>query len=1181
MILSKSQLVSNINNEISDQSNGQISPHDIRHNLLDIIDSVHNLTLSQDLTSLNLATFPSGNTRVGQLTLENIGLDGYFSQDNTAVGYSSLKSSYKSSKNTSIGSYALSCNVYGQENVALGYSSLGGNTIGHLNVGLGNYALNNNKSGNGNIAIGHGAGYYVDKNTSHKLFVAYHPVNGEYICNNPLGTGFMPLIYGDLSGIMLGVGVRSLHSYGTLQVGGSISPSGNDVVNLGHPSYNWKNLYLSSSLTFSNSTSINSSTNSVISVQGTVRPSTNNLYDMGTLTHKWAKGHFQNLKVDGTAEIYELITTSEQNYSGIKLYLGTDNNLNAVYNDSDLLGGGVIIKSSGGREYSMSYYPPASGMPCFVGEYNKSAFRSNISFQVPSSAYIKTNNIVSYEEDAFNDGDCYGLFFNSGITYISRKNVLNVNPGSSSGHLAGIGNLNFLSNSGELNDYVLSVSSIESGVSVSQRFLTGTKVRQKDALNNNKDKLSGFEIKYIDDSSLDIQGPLTDRLVVGSYDRTSKFVNGFVVMKNDDAGSVFGITNMPSVTENILPKTILNVRSQNHCIGRFTAESNGFYKSAIQLLVRDNCEASGVEFAYLNNSGIADITMYKNSSATNFFRMKDINEIGILSSGVTNSTITIGHSGMHQLPVISLKDNTFVTNSGLVASSGYGKIYNLRDARSYANQFNSLFYSDASGNQFNLVVNKLDNVDARAVYTDTSGNTFAGYLSPSGRKTITGSTRNNISYGYQALYSILSGSGNLAVGYDSLYNLASGNNNIVIGESSASGLSNTSNNIIIGNRSFNKTSDLASTSGNIIIGHNIGASNSGSHNFLIGNNGLILLDGKLGPTNADKRLTLPSGGRLYINNVNDTESLCLKTNVIEVIDSGGSNYPENSLTFKFSANNSADLMILNHNSDNANTYASVWGGPTVIVGGSYVDNYWFPDTGLLGDVDAKPYAQLNGNLKLKGNIQFSDGTYLGSTKPIKTNTSLANSGIALGNSGIAIGNSGIALVHSSTIEGFMPNGLQAPASFGLKTSGLLIIKDSNWADSGSVFVINRDATSVIHSGAYVIASRINNEYKPTWISAADTSCLCCNNGIFITPVGGGGVNPVSRGTFLLTSPSGTFNVPGGYAVGSLDVFMNGIKLSASGDYVANNGVSFTLTELAPSGSIIEHLSLGPSAGVNN
>jgi hypothetical protein len=1095
MILSKSQLVNNINSEISDQSYGQISPYDIRHNLLDIIDSVHNLTLSQELKSLNLATFPSGNTKVGQLTLENVDLDGYLSQDNTAIGYSVLKSNYRGIKNTAIGSYSLSCNIYGEANIALGYNALAGNTVGHLNIGLGNYTLHNNKSGSGNIAIGNGAGYYVDKNTSNKLFIAHHPVDGSYICSNPLGSGLTPLVYGDLSTIQLGIGVRNLHDYGKLQLGGDITPSGNDVLNLGHSLYNWRNLHLSRSIIFSNSSSISSRGQSIISISGTLSPFTNNLYTLGESTRKWSRGFFQNLTVDGTANINNLVAINTSNYSGIRLYLGTNAALNPLYSDSALLGAGITIKSSAGRQYSVEYYPPDSGMPCFTGEYEKSTFRTNISFQVPSTSYIKTNSIVSYNPDAFGEGDCYGLFFNSGITYLSRKNVLGSNPGLPNGSIAGIGNVNFLSNSGELTNYVMSISSIESGVSVSQRFLTGTKVRQKDSLNSNKDKLRGFEIKYIDDSNLGIQGPLTDRLVVGSYDRTSKFINGLVVMKNDEDGSVFGVTNIQSVTENVLPKTIFNVRSYNHCIGRFTAESNGYYKSAIQLLSRDNCEASGVEFAYLNNSGIADVTIYKNSNATNFIRMKDTNEIGILSSGVTNSTITIGYSGGPKLPVISLKDNSFVGNFSVIRSPGYGKLFNLYNAKGYANQYNSLIFMDGSGYIFDLIINKLDNVDGRAVYTDSHDNTFAGYLSPSGRKNITSSIQNNISYGHQALYSIVSGSGNFAIGFDSLYNLTSGNNNIVIGKSSASGLKNTSDNIIIGNESFNKTSDLANTSGNIIIGHKIGVSQSGSYNYLVGNNRLILLDGKLGPTNSDKRLTLPSGGRLYINNHNDTEGLCLKSNLIEVMDSGGSNYPENDLTFRFIGNNSADLMVLNHNA-NPNVYSSTWGSPPITIGSpaiSYLDEYWFPATGLASDTTSKPYAQLNGNLKLKGNIQFSDGTYLGSTKPIKANTTLANSGIALGNSGIAIANSGLSLINSLFIEGYMPSGLQAPSNASSRTSGILVLKDSGWADSGNIFIMNRDTTSVIHSGAYVIAAKINNEYKPIWVSSSDTACVCCNH----------------------------------------------------------------------------------------
>ena len=67
------------------------------------------------------------------------------------------------------------------------------------------------------------------------------------------------------------------------------------------------------------------------------------------------------------------------------------------------------------------------------------------------------------------------------------------------GHIAGIGNVNFISNSGEVENYSVSISSLESGVFVSQRFLTGTKQREKDATNENADKLQGFEIKYIDD----------------------------------------------------------------------------------------------------------------------------------------------------------------------------------------------------------------------------------------------------------------------------------------------------------------------------------------------------------------------------------------------------------------------------------------------------------------------------------------------------------------------------------------------------------------------------------------------------------------------------------------------------------------------------------------------------------
>ena len=132
--------------------------------------------------------------------------------------------------------------------------------------------------------------------------------------------------------------------------------------------------------------------------------------------------------------------------------------------------------------------------------------------------------------------------------FISRTDILEPNPASSSGRLAGIGNINFLSNSGDIySNYFVNIAAIESGVTVGQRFLTGTKKRVKDTGNNNKDKLSGFEIKYIDDSSNNVVGALSDRLIIGSYDNTSFMKNGLLLIKNSTDGILCLNNFAPSV----------------------------------------------------------------------------------------------------------------------------------------------------------------------------------------------------------------------------------------------------------------------------------------------------------------------------------------------------------------------------------------------------------------------------------------------------------------------------------------------------------------------------------------------------------------------------------------------------------------------------------------------------------
>jgi len=53
------------------------------------------------------------------------------------------------------------------------------------------------------------------------------------------------------------------------------------------------------------------------------------------------------------------------------------------------------------------------------------------------------------------------------------------------------------------------------------------------------------------------------------------------------------------------------------------------------------------------------------------------------------------------------------------------------------------------------------------------------------------------------------------------------------------------------------------------------------------------------------------------------------------------------------------------------------------------------------------------------------------------------------------------------------------------------------------------------------------------------------------------------------------NIPNGYTVGRLDLFINGVKLVLNTDYTATNGTSATLLSAPSSGSIVQYLSLYP------
>lgn len=1080
MILNKDVLVNNIVTELSDNSTGQISPYDIRHNLLDIIDSVHLLTKGKPLDGSNFGTPNTRTVKIGEYALSKIDLAGYFSIDNTAVGYGSLKANYQGIKNTAIGSHALFCNIYGENNVAAGYSALGGNTIGHGNVGLGNFALNNNKDGNFNIAIGHGAGYYLSSNISNKLIIGSYNIDSDYICNNPLGSGLAPLVYGDLLNLKLGIAVNDLHSDGTLQVSGNIVSAYDDHSNLGSSNYRHRYLYLSSGIYFDSNLYIGKQNSSNIQIKGNLLPETTNTYNLGSYDKIWSEAIFNNIYVSGVATINRFVSYENCNYfcktinlassGNISLDGGGANNLYDYANeesplisqcgylpDESLLDAGFNIHSSGNgyvRVYGFTFAPPNNALSCLQQDipHSRASWNSNISIHIDSGRHLRTDRIIFPSSiNIVNSSGCFGLFSRGSGLFFSKSELVSHNQ-HPSGYLAGVGDINFYATSGDNSEFIFNLAVPDSGVTIKHRLLTGIKKKSIDSLNNNIDKLNGFEFQYIDDANNYVFGPNSDRLIIGSYYDTSLPINTITLMKDNNDDGIVGITNLSPNSRNIIPATSLNIRSANNAIARLSAENQGSTISAIQLLGGNNCLEDGAELSYLNGSGLTDLSIYKDSGKTVVARIYTNNTIGLYtSSGVANEMLTIGDS-FYNDAVISMRTN--LTN--IFATASYGKIYVKDKARDL--QAQSLYFLDGSGNVHDLVVNKFDVTDARGLYTDILGNTFGGLYCPDKRTDLTSCARNT-AIGSGALFNITTGINNTIFGANSAKELTNGSGNCVFGFNSATAITSGNANIVIGSNSFRNSSPFSSN--NIIIGNDgVGNNISNNYRFMVGNGNITLLDGILGPNNASKYLSMPSGGKLLLNDNTNTDSLQLRANYIEIIDRGGNNYPDNNLSFRFIGNESGELLLLNHASvPMTNTPA-----------------YKSPSS-------PRPYAELNGDIKLRGAIRFSDFTSLESASFL--------SDISILQSGVAHNTTNINNLLGSFVEGYVLSHINAPINGNAPTTGILYLKNQNWADAGQITLVNRDTTSVIHSGAYVIALKVNNEFRPLWISASDTKCQCC------------------------------------------------------------------------------------------
>jgi hypothetical protein len=926
MIIPKTRLVNNINQELSDNSTGQISPRDIRHNLLDIIDSIHLLTKDSEIESLNLGTPETRSVRVGQLSLDSLKLDGYTSTDNVAVGYATLRSSYQTRRNTAIGSYALSCNIHGDGNLALGYNSLAGNTTGYSNVGIGTHSLNANKRGHFNIAIGNAAGYYIGPDDSYKFYLASHQVDESYICDNPNGIGLTPLLYGDLQNNKLGINTNSLHSDSVLQTAGNISPSSGDIYSVGLPSKRWNEAYINTLLNGDTSISINQQnivlasnsgiildSNEII-IGGDILPDETSTHDIGKVDNRFNRGYFEEVLTNYLTALQKsffahktiyLASSGEWSIDGggpssLYEYYPCPNSPDIVptLDDDEIDGGGLVLQSTS-NQYNFTF--KSSDDSCGASK----RWFSNIGIEISGiDNYLKTPAVISSESI-----NCKGIFMSGEQIFFSDKDTYLLNE-----NVAGNGHINYYAPSGntDLKEFVVSHIALESGIDITQRFLSSSYPKQ---ITDDEQHFTGFETKFFNQNE-------NTRLVTRSY-YDSINANKHLIMMSNDAGTL-GLNNFSANGHELFPETIFNIRSVDDAVIRATAENDADSFSALQLLAHQNCLNSGVDISYQNNSGIFALNIYDNFNKYNVLNSTSGTFLGIYASSGTGDLVSVGSFGSPNTSIA-----IYQADNPPIHTELYGKLYVTN--KDVTNQSQTLNFLDDEGNVFDLILSQYSTTDG-LIYSE-NGNTFGG-ICPDVRGDIPEAS-NNTAFGYQALNNITTGDCNTMVGKNAGSTITTGFNNIGIGCDALNGASSeVTYNIVIG-------------------GDSVGSSIESNYNFMLGpSNSNLLLEGKMGPTVSDKHLYMPDG-KLTLYGPSKSTALHFQSSKIEIQDFSGPDYPEDDFSIKFTGNETSDLMVLNHN---CNPFDQLYSYKTFS--------------------PARPSVEVKGDVRVKGAIAFRDGSFM-------------------------------------------------------------------------------------------------------------------------------------------------------------------------------------------------------------
>jgi len=1025
MLLDKYQLVQNIINELSDNASESITPYHVRHNLLDIIDSLPSLFKDINTDSQNAKTRDVRTSIFGEQAIERIGFPNYTSEDNSAFGYSALRLNFRGARNTALGSQALRTNIYGSDNVAVGHDALAANVSGSGNVSIGNFGLTSNKQGSFNISIGHGAGYYISGGDSYQFYLGSAPVDSGVLCDDVDGSNFTPLMRGDLQENILAINTNHLVGDAKLQVSGSMTPSVGDAFDIGSSGLIWSNIY-SSNVFLSDTRKFSNSDNVYFNFD--LVPESPSSYNLGSPSNPLDFIHADNLVINTSASIQNAEFINSSYYLNKTLNLAakpaevaldgggsysiydyalepTDNNLIPYLSLEEVNGAGLRVHVDSGDVFD------------FLLDTNNPDdvfWKSNISLDLGSGNYVKTDKVISGPEFSVDFGENL-LSLKDSYFYLGEKAFGENNS-------LGFGNINFHDDNRIVSSYLCSN---EFNTSISQRFFSDASGPESGG------SYTGFEISYENrlTSILSNPSPSTFPGHIGfSIKSFSMFDSGktpahSLFLSRDNSTYIFAISDIneydPEATAdfNIADNCSLRVKSRSD-----DKTSTIFLDTGNRGDAQISCnEALHFGFGRIppvtTTAGIGDIggffnpkplPTYKYQMSLHDTHLDLFNSV----SGTQNFTVNIGDKE-NQSASIGLVHS----DESPVSASGYAGLF--AKSKNAEAQKSTLMFLDEAGNEFEVIRSPNNSVDG-LLFTDR--NNVAGGVDSFSNKATDSTSSENTGIGFESLKDVTTGSENTFYGSKSGKSITTGNNNIGLG---------------YGCLLNNKTNHH-----NICIGTNeLGSDVATDYNFLLGiDDDHILMKGVLGPENDVKKLELPQNGVLEIKNNTNSEYIKLNSNSIDVVDEGGSNFPDFSFDIKFSGNHSSTLLSLNHEDPNLTitpVYASQPG----------------------------PFAELNGNLKLLGGICFSDGSFMDSSDSSRIDD-LEESQTAQDQR-----------LDSLFIEGVANVTINRPANINSPSTGAITTINSE-----NIIVSNRDPNLTIKKGDYVIAIKIGLEYRPIWVS---------------------------------------------------------------------------------------------------